>query len=384
VILFFPGLNKYRSFVIRDFGYLAFYMLGLLVFFKHIVKPQWYWPAIWTALLAIAAAFRIEAIAVLVCLPFVSAYVLADTGRQRTRVVISLVAVFAVLFMLGAWWFAGNASGTDSFAGLFNTFIANIKQGYEIRLHDMRQLLTSMSDNYALLALIATGSIIFIAEVVKRITLLYTLMAVYGWVRGFLFRPERAQRAWLGLIIVQLIILSGTMLLQFFLTGRFPLALSLTVLLIVPFVWVNMYDEWRDRSSLGGSSRWLFPTALVFAIILGIQGLTGFTGKAHLKEGGLWLQQQLKDEQTLLSNERAVMYYAKQDTYRRSDIYQWQTIDRMLANGQWQQYDYIALRFKRRHADHKQQVMQRIGSAPIKTFQGKRGDVLLVFRVRQS
>ena len=49
VILLFPGINRYRSFINRDFGYLAFYMLSIFIFFRHLIKPAWYLPVLWTA-----------------------------------------------------------------------------------------------------------------------------------------------------------------------------------------------------------------------------------------------------------------------------------------------------------------------------------------------
>ncbi len=41
LVLLFPGLNEYRSFVIRDAGFLAFYMLALLLFIKRPKMPSW-------------------------------------------------------------------------------------------------------------------------------------------------------------------------------------------------------------------------------------------------------------------------------------------------------------------------------------------------------
>ena len=40
LVLLFPGLNEYRSFVIRDAGFLAFYMLALLLFMDQALTSR--------------------------------------------------------------------------------------------------------------------------------------------------------------------------------------------------------------------------------------------------------------------------------------------------------------------------------------------------------
>ncbi len=161
VILLFPGINRYRSFINRDFGYLAFYMLGLFYFFRHLVKPAWYFPVLWTAALVVAALFRIEAVVLLISLPFIYWFVLVDSKARRAMVSALYGLVLVGIFLIFAWWFAGgylnnaNYSGVEGAFDIAKRFIEGITASYSDRLDQMRVLLTQYSRNYAPVIVIA-------------------------------------------------------------------------------------------------------------------------------------------------------------------------------------------------------------------------------------
>ena len=59
LVLLFPGLNEYRSFVIRDAGYIAFYTLALLLFVRNLKGPTWWLTTGWIATMVVATLFQI-------------------------------------------------------------------------------------------------------------------------------------------------------------------------------------------------------------------------------------------------------------------------------------------------------------------------------------
>ena len=60
VIVLYPGINEYRSFIIKDTGYIAFYLLSLLYFFRSLRSPGWGQVVTWISSILVATLFRIE------------------------------------------------------------------------------------------------------------------------------------------------------------------------------------------------------------------------------------------------------------------------------------------------------------------------------------
>ncbi len=394
IILLFPGINRYRSFINRDFGYLAFYMLSLLVFFKHIIKPEWYWPVVWTIFLAMAALFRIEALALLIFFPFISRYVFAESKNQRIRIGVSFLLVLAGSFLLFSWWFAGNhlnkneVSGFGDVYNLVKSLLASSATEYDVRLNQMRILLTQYSQNYAPAILMAAFIIILLSEIIRSITLPYFILVIYGWKKYLKFSDDRIKNAWILLIAVQLIILSGAMLKYFFLTGRFPLALSLTVLLVIPFIISKLYREWAEHKNRNLMEKWFFPAVVTVALVLSFQGLNTFTSKNYFKEGGLWIKQNIKSDEYLLSTDSAVTYYAGRNPYKQDDSSKWISMQpaerndviKLLQNNQGKNFKFIAISVKEKYKEQEKEIVELLGRQPEKRFKNKFGDELLIFR----
>lgn len=394
VILLFPGINRYRSFITRDFGYLAFYMLSLFVFYKHLIKPQWYLPVLWSVLLVIAALFRIEAIAILISLPFISWFVFADSKEKRIKISAMFGLVLLGAFLLFAWWFAGSRLNNAEYPGaggiydLASRFMAGSIAEYSVRLEQMRILLTQYSQNYAPAVLFSAFIIILFSEVIQSITLAYIFILIYSWRKHVIFGENRVRNAWILLIILQLLILSGALLKYFFITGRFPLAFSLTALLPVPFILSNMYQDWKENRNNNVVSRWFLPVTIILIIVASLPSLNTFTGKNHYKEGGLWIKQQIKTDEKLLSTDIAVTYYAGQNPYKRDAAEVWlkmqaygrEHVFRILRKNKGKNFNYIAISIKKKYKEQEKEIINLVGSPPTKRLKNQFGDELLIFK----
>lgn len=393
VILLYPGINAYRSFIIRDFGYLAFYFLGLWAFFKHMLDPQWYLILLWSVLLVIAALFRIEGIVLLICMPFIAWFVFEESKPQRKKIVVALCAVLTGFFLLLAWWFSGNDLdqvdnlGLASGYSLILKYIWQLGAEYQNRINILQDLLAPYSEQYAIAMLSFGFVVILFTELISRITLVHVFLVAYGWRMRTLFPSDRIRSSWMLLLGVQLVILVGIMLQRYFLTGRFPLAFSLTFLIFIPFVLVRIFDVWKEADNASSIKKRLFPFVLFFLVIYGFQGLGGFTSKVYQKEGGLWIKQKINPNEQLLSNEAAVVYYAGRNPYKRHNVkewkkiytYDWDIVSRILRSNKGKDYKYIAIGIKRKNKISKQEIISLVGSSPIKRLKNDSGDELLIF-----
>ena len=111
VVLLYPGINEYRSFIGRDAGYIAFYLLSLLLFFKYANSPRFGYAIGWASSIFIAALFRIEGFLFLLILPLLYQWRKITTLPARLMLIITMIGACLVSGLIMAWWFFGITLG---------------------------------------------------------------------------------------------------------------------------------------------------------------------------------------------------------------------------------------------------------------------------------
>ncbi len=383
VILLYHSLNNYRSFVIRDAGYLAFYLTSLLLFIQDMKDPKWTRTLAWIGAMVVAALFRIEAVVLLVALPFFRLW------RQATR----LSARFALigLFMGGAfialsalaWWLAGTIAMpgpgglVDAWASVLHSFWQSVSAlaGTKIDL-----IAGTFGDRYsrefAYAAFAAALALLLVREVLASLTPLYAVLTGHAVYQRLIFPVQGVRSLWLWLIAVHLVILATILFVRTFLTGRFSVALSLTLMLAVPFSAAALYDGWRQ------GRRWLFVLVCTLAVLSTVGVLSSPTSKGHIRQAGLWLRDHTPADATLFSNDPVLLYYSGRSGDQPHARYGWDDTLALVKSGPRSHYDYLALRMKRAHLADEALIVQTLTREPIATFTNAKGEKILVFRLR--
>ena len=379
VILLYPGLNEYRSFVIRDFGYLGFYLLSLVFYFKTLNTDRWRLHAAWFASAIIAALFRIEGFAlVLAMLILIRAK--HWTGRNLVfKVSLVVVPAFAAMFIAFSWWIVG----TQTQAGIgeiLRLTVTKLFQTAHSRLEILSELvLPKYSADHALIVLVVSGITILTVEILSRLTIVNAFLAAHAWYRNVLFPLSGAKRVWSALVIANLSILAAIVAGVFFLTGRFPLAFSLTVMLAVPFSLCVLYEDWRAKPRTVAARNWKFPVAAALIVLTGLSGMTRFTDKTYLKEGALWIKQNAHSNTKLMTNEIVVTHYAGRPVFEEIQPSNSEQTEAFLRSGAWHNYDYLALNVKHRDRHRADAWIAQMNLTPVKVFKNMRNDQLLIF-----
>ncbi len=101
VILMAHQFNSIRQYLIRDHGFLAFYLLSLNLLLRYVATPRWTYAFGWGLSLLFATLFRIEGAVFLVLLPWLCWFLPSFTAWQRVKGflqlnIISLAAGLAV------------------------------------------------------------------------------------------------------------------------------------------------------------------------------------------------------------------------------------------------------------------------------------------------
>ena len=243
-------------------------------------------------------------------------------------------------------------------------------------------VLNQYSTSYATWGLAAVLLVVLVGKSVGALTALYALLAVHAWRSRLVPAPAGTGRVLGWLVLVQTAILVGFLANHFFLTGRAPMAWALTLMALVPFSLVALYDLWRARDTGNQAARWLFPTVGVVLLVMAGQGLSAFgPSKRYMREAGLWLKDHAPREAKVHSNNRIVTFYAgrREESGR---AFTWDETAALVQGGAWRDYDYLAVVVDRRQPGRADELAAKLGRAPVARFDDSRGDQVLVFGTR--
>lgn len=382
-ILLYPGLNQYRSFVIRDFGYLAFYLIGLALLFRDLKAPDWRARFAGASSFLISGLFRIEGMVLFLALPLLS---LALRARRTPAEKLRYSALFGgvvLALLLSSWWLAGaprDVTGSERLIALIGDGWTRLASGWSERITSLQShVLPKYAADHATLILGASMLTILLAEVIGRVTVVYAFLAGHAWFRKLIFPLAGARALWLGLMAVHVAILIAVLLTMFFLTGRFPLALSLTVLLAVPFGLADLYQRWRERRGLPLRKNWVFPAVCVLLLLTVLPGLTAATHKGHLREAGMWLRENAPAGSSVFGNDIVLLHYSRKEVFERARQYDWQATETLVRSGRWRNFDYLAIAVTRRESGKRAWLLNSMKETPVKVFHNQRGDEVFVF-----
>lgn len=386
LLLLFPSLNKFRPFVIRDAGYLSFYVWALGFLFVHC-RTQGFRPLLAAAVsLTIAGLFRIEAFAIMAMVPIILLGTRASsTWQKRWFWLAGAIVVCVMCIGLALWVFGAESriplqtfksNPLDSTAQI----IGQVWQQITFRLDTIRyEFLTEFSGDFAPTVLVVTLLIMVAYESLRRLAFVYAVLAWHAWYRKLVFQQSAVRHFWQLLLLAHLVLLTAFTFSKMFIASRYTMALVLTVLVAAPFSIEHFYNRWRTRDK-NKNVRIGFPVLVVIISLLGIDSLDLWTDKRYVRDAGQWVNTNSETSARLYSNSHIVMHYAGRDALRSGRLFNWQ--ETMLLAGQleWRTYDYFALQFEVDHLDRKNRFQATVGLTPVKVFANSEGDQVAVYQ----
>lgn len=393
VVVLHPSLNEYRADITRDAGYLAFYLFALLYFFRFWIEPRWWRALLWGALMLVAGLFRIEGLVLLAVVPFVW-FCRRDVEwgmRWKGFVQASIVPLVAVTVGVLVWL----TPVREAFLSLakemrlaqpvtrLDLFLEALLDLPVTSSHVADAFLAGPSRGYAMAVVVFAWLLILIGQTVSTVGPLIVALTAVSWWKKWTIPIREAWIPWMALILLNLLFLVVYVVPQTMLTGRYALPLALIVALVVPFVLVKVYENWRARPMRPFRHNWAFPLIAVLLIVGGIDGMTSFGDtKVHLKQAGAWLKENTTDDTRIYLNDSIVEFYARHAVGRRRSLTSWKkTLKLADTPKKLAKYKYVAFRFRRREADRAEELIARLQMEPVQTFRSQRGDQVLIFKV---
>ena len=338
IILFFPSINKYRSFIIRDFGYLACYLWSFYFIVRFCSTQNKKYLFHWFICAALSCLFRFEGIIFLFIVPYFLFLFTATKFPNRRKIIFSLSVAILILFAAIGFWYLNNKYDAvisianvmgDEVSGLLDLFFSNINQNFE------GEKLTF----FTYVKIFASNTFDVFYQLLRRMSIIYFFLAIYAYLVKLSLQDPLLKRMWLIYIATNLIILISFSFYNHFLVSRYTLATSLTLLLITPFAIQNLINK-----SLNARGPIKAATLLVglLLIIEAIDKLNIENKKEYIRTSGDWLSQNTLDNVKLYSNNRLIIHYAdKGPDSNLDDMYSYNMLIRNLDFMKLQDYEYV-------------------------------------------
>ena len=387
VVLLYPGLNDYRSMIIRDPGYWAFFLLATILFMQFFVEPRWRYAVGWAVSMLVAALFRVEGFILLFFLPFI-ALARRELSWSRRFVVVGQASVVLVVIMLvqvmvgvlvPGWSLqnTGRLASVVDWLGHIGTVTVDSLSARSSLINETLGL-----GKYAW-AFVVGGLLGFLVlKWVKVLTPVYAVLFAYAVRIRAWSRVPHVHLVWIWLIILNVLILFAFTSKYFVLQGRYLVALCLLLLLPVSFVLVSIYRRWTFAKGRGLRERWVLPVVIVLLLGVAIDGLYSFgPDKNYIKEAGLWVKGKRSGADTVFANDQILLYYAGESGITtNSRDYSWDYARMVMRERSG--VDYYAIRVSRREPEREKEVLEVLGK-PLKRFENAWGDKVLVFAGRK-
>jgi hypothetical protein len=380
-----PSFNEYRSFIIRDAGYLAFYLVA--VFFLARCANRLSATNVIGSIAALVAAtlFRIEGAVFVVAIPLLLTVVLTKTDRGPWRQLILLVLSALILTVLLGWWLMAPKTGLpmESVAdspilvveSAWNQVLSSISHKMMVL---QSEFLGPYSAEYAWTLFVFAVAMLLASATFSQLSIPWAVLVLAAIWFNVRFPVKSLNRLWASLILMHLVILLVFTVINLFLASRYPLALAVTMLVLAPFALdrVTQISDWRRLSAM---RRVALVILLVWAAGESVSGLDNTTRARALKEAGLWLETQVDAPGSILTNDRRIAYYAGRHWDLGSIEPSVTNILHGLRGGLWPETTYVALRLTRGDTKTYDWVIEALGAAPLRTIDAGRGDRVLIY-----
>jgi len=376
-ILLAHDFNSLRESIIRDHGFWAFYLVSILALLRFVRDPRALNALSWSASLFLATLFRLEGVIFLIILPFVAVFSMARPFRAFCLLHALLLTlllglgifIWVVHSDLTIFQFSRLAELKFQWVGGFDAIVHRFMSSAEV-LSDQALNRYSSHDKYLILFLTLVSW--YVIEVVKSLSLIYTALVIYAWCKKLLLPEKKFTQILWSYILLNMVVTGIFLVENNFLSKRYILALSLTLMIWVPFALDYLYE---------------YKKKIILSLVLSILSISLLgdivhfgPSKKYIREAGLWLEKEIPLNATVYSNDYQVMYYSQRFGNTIFTTAREFLAPKSLAEKRWKQYDYLAWRFNKVDEVKNRELKKEFGT-PVKVFSNSRGDEVAIYKI---
>lgn len=380
IILLAHELNGLRVEIIRDHGFWAFYLLSLFFGLRYFLQKNndsWCNAFLWSVCLIIATLFRIEGAVFLLLFPFVAFFATRQTVMQKFKTFLQFYSIILLGgFALLCWLMLHPAQQL----GRLTEIQFQMQHGMTEFIHSFQQTASALSahvlngfsarDAYWIVMGMLVIWYMFI--VISNVSPIYALLIIYAWIKKSAYFTRETRWVLWAYSVINILITFIFFVDHLFLAKRYLIALSLILMLWIPFALDNLILQNR---------KWLLLLAVIGIMIYGAGGIFDFgQSKKYIRDGGDWLALHAASNKKIYSNDYQLLYYSQHVGNTIFSVGKKFENLNSISNGKWRQYDYIALRVS--HNDLKNNsILREIKLSPIVIYQNDRNDQVRIYEI---
>lgn len=382
IILIYPKLNGYRDYIIRDFGYWAFFLCGIWGMIRYSRQDSFLNIFIFYSGFLFAFLFRIESAAFLVLLP------LSCLGFNNTSTT-KKIFLIAKLYLPGLCLFITAASYLFIFKHENIMLFGRMSQLSQIILHGwtvlehgfhyftqglINHILTPDAKDSASLIVFWGLTGLWLQKLIFAPGLIFTCLFLYAHYKKTLPLKHNASIILYSAIAIYFLLTAYFVFSTYFLVTRYVIAMCLIILLWTPSALYHLYHH---------SKRWIFFTVMLIIATLAIGGIVKFgPSKAYIAKSAAWLKSNSKPEAIICSNDKFLLIKVKGINVSFKNIL-FDTPYSALEPANIK-CDYIIAIVNRKKMKVFLQKQNKLQMQPIKTFHNRHGDQAFIYSKQKN
>lgn len=372
-ILLLHEFNAVREYIIRDHGFWAFYLFSIFFLLRYVRHSRGLDAIFWSVSMLLASLFRIEGMIFLLFTPFFIALVSDQpfTRRLKEFFQLNVLLIVGMVFLIS--WLMLHP---DQYLGRLPEIKQHVLQAVSHVTERFQQnkatvaqhLLSEYATHDAGVLLFLWMTVWYFWSVINNLSLVYAVMVAYAWLRvRFDFSVNRVLWNYVFLnVLITAVFLAENM----FLSKRYLLALSLTLLVWVPFALNRLWENRRQA----------FYVVIILMAMFSVSGIFDFGySKKYIRDAGEWLRKNTPSDAKIYSNNLQVMYYT-QRFGNTIFIKEKEFSHLVLQESEREKFDYLALRLNRTKDQDDTQLIKELGT-PAEVFANKRGDRVSIYKI---
>jgi len=308
IILLQPHLAGDRPSVIRDNGYLAFFVVTLYLVARDQLAPSVRTRFAIAASILVSGLFRIEGFALAALVPFY--YLVRQPGVwRRPSLLIGIVIACLALVPAALLWTSGDLTfwlqGHFESAAIGRQWFA-FSNTIATRLHQLKDdFLYPYGGGNEWGAYIGLVIGIVVVNIVRSLTIPLAILTVFAFVPKPVM-PRPASRFVLWFALAQLPMLFVLAFVMLFLDKRYAVGMVLFLDIALAFLMAEAIRQWRsDRLA-----KIFTPLAAAALIGVFIFAVPKPSKLEYLKEAGQWIGETLPRPSTIATNDARIAYFS--------------------------------------------------------------------------
>jgi len=327
VVLVYPQLNENRLLIIRDSAFWALALAGLWQFLRYLRIGRLPNAIGFSACYLLAALFRVEALALLLVIPF-SVIISTPSGTGRQWLALggfTLASVVMVVLAISL----GSLVGLDLpqlLANQYAAYLPFIRETFSPTDLTTARLGTAIFGEYAAnfsgdylpLFMLAGFLAVLTAFLGRGIGGPFLIVMLAGMMQKLWYLPRWQLTPLLIAVLANIFIALAFLVTTRFLSSRYVLLACLVLVVFMPLLLIRLH-RMASGSGRGKLSRRLIGFLLLYCAV---DAYISFgADKEYVREAGQWIARNSQAQAALLTNNRIVAYYSQRiEDYDRVPI----------------------------------------------------------------